>query len=201
MLFQAIELATKAHSGQLRKASGIPYIYHPLSVAKILINHGCAETLVVAAILHDTVEDTAVTHDDIRQLFGLQVASLVEAASEPDKLAKWETRKQHTIAFLEEAPMDVLLVVCADKLDNARSIKEDLARQGDELWTAFSRSKAHQRWYYQALVEVFTRRADSEPLISLVQQLAVTVQDIFGDSLSDDERHHGGHYPIYLTIS
>ena len=183
MLFQAIEVATTAHRGQLRKASGVPYIYHPLSVAKILIENGCAEELVVAGVLHDTVEDTVISLNDIRTQFGERVASLVEGVSEPDKYAPWEIRKQHTIAFLEHAPMDILLIACADKLDNARSLQNDLARMGEALWQRFNRAKAHQAWYYGGLVDVLTRRATEEPLISLVKELSAAVKDLFGDPL------------------
>ena len=190
MLFQAIDFSTKAHRGQFRKASGVPYIYHPLSVAKILIELGCSEELVVAGILHDTVEDTSVTLHDIHVQFGERVAYLVESVSEPDKSAAWEIRKQHTIAFLEDAPMDVLLIACADKLDNARSLQNDLARMGEALWQRFNRPKASQSWYYYALVDVLSRRATEEPLISLVKQLNAIVTDIFSDPLNNKKNRN-----------
>ena len=182
MLFQAIEFATKAHRGQRRKALGVPYIYHPLTVAKILIEQGCSEELVVAGVLHDTVEDTPVTLDDIQVEFGERVAYLVESVSEPDKSATWEARKQHTIAFLENAPMDVLLISCADKLANARSLQNEFAKMGEALWQRFNRPKASQSWYYHALVDLFSRRATEEPLISLVTELNAIVTDIFSEA-------------------
>lgn len=180
MLSKAIEFATKAHADQTRKASGVPYISHPLSVAKTLSEHHCAEELVIAAILHDTIEDTNVTRDDLQHHFGERITSLVESLSEPDKSATWEVRKQHTIAFLEHAPPDVLLIACADKLDNARSLQDDWLRVGEKVWSFFSRPKSHQCWYYTSLVDVFTRRATEEPLISLSQQLKTTVEALFG---------------------
>lgn len=179
MLFQAIEFATEAHRGQLRKVSGIPYIYHPLAVAKILMAHDCCEEIVVAGVLHDTVEDTPVTLDQIRQSFGERVASLVEGLSEPNKLAEWEERKQHKIRYLSDAPVDVLIAACADKLDNVRSLEEDLAKKGDVIWKRFKRPKPHQAWYYQSLVDVLSRRAKQEPLISLVQELSDVVGRVF----------------------
>lgn len=65
MIFEAIEFATKAHAGQYRKGTGIPYITHPLGVSKILIENGCPEHVIVAGILHDTIEDTPVTFEEI----------------------------------------------------------------------------------------------------------------------------------------
>ena len=56
-IFQAVEFATKAHSGQFRKGTNVPYLVHPLGVCKILIEAGCSEDVVVAGLLHDTVED------------------------------------------------------------------------------------------------------------------------------------------------
>lgn len=180
MLSKAIEFATKAHAGQTRKASGLPYISHPLSVARRLSEHHCAEELVIAAILHDTIEDTNVTRDDLQLHFGERITSLVESVSEPDKSATWEVRKQHTIAFLEHAPPDVLLIACADKLDNARSLHHDWLKLGEQLWSFFSRPKPSQSWYYASLVDLFSRRATEEPLISLSQQLKTTVEELFG---------------------
>jgi len=187
MLSKAIEFASKAHMGQKRKASGIPYISHPLSVAKTLIEHHCAEELVIAAVLHDTIEDTEVTRDELQRHFGERITSLVESVSEPDRSATWEVRKQHTIAFLQDAPPDVLLIACADKLDNARSLHHDWLRLGEKVWSFFSRPKPDQCWYYASLADLFTRRATDEPLISLSQQLKTTVEELFGTALNAKE--------------
>ena len=94
MIFKAINYAAKAHSGQHRKGTKIPYIIHPLGVAKILIEYGCADHVVIAGILHDTIEDTTVTFEQIKDIFGSAVADLVEAESEPDKSDTWENRKK-----------------------------------------------------------------------------------------------------------
>ena len=100
MIFKAIEFAARAHSGQYRKGTKIPYIVHPLGVAKLLIEHGCPDHIVIAGILHDTTEDTPVTLEQIKDIFGLAVAALVEEASEPDKSDTWENRKKSTIQVL-----------------------------------------------------------------------------------------------------
>ena len=117
-IFDAIEFAARAHRGQCRKGTKIPYIVHPLAVAKILIDAGCPEDVVVAGILHDTVEDTPLSLDEIRHAFGTAVARIVEGASEPDKSKPWEERKAHTIESLKTASEAVLLVSCADKIEN-----------------------------------------------------------------------------------
>lgn len=115
---EAIVFAAKAHGKQERKGTDIPYISDPFGVAMLLQQSGCDEDIVIAGLLHDTVEDTAVTVDDIIEHFGHHVAELVTAASEPDKLLPWEERKKHTLEFLAKAPLDVRHLICADKLHN-----------------------------------------------------------------------------------
>lgn len=178
-LFEAIEFAARAHAGQFRKGTNIPYIVHPLGVAKTLIECGCSEELVVAAILHDTVEDTPTTLEDIRQRFGDRVAWFVDAASEPNKSDSWEDRKHHTIENLETASVDVLLLVLADKLDNIRAIREDYQRLGEAVWSRFKRAKENQRWYYKCLADLFAKRIEDEPGASLSKQFQSEVQKVF----------------------
>jgi (p)ppGpp synthase/HD superfamily hydrolase len=181
MLFEAIEFAARAHSGQYRKTTRVPYIIHPLGVAKILIQNGCPEEVVTAGVLHDTVEDTSVTLQDIRDAFGPNVAQLVEAASEPPKSEPWETRKQHTLDLLKTAPLEVLMIVGADKLDNVRSIREDYTKLEESIWSRFRRPKKQQRWYFQSLVEIFAERKDKGGLDDLFQEFAREVERVFWD--------------------
>lgn len=179
MIFDAIEFAARAHRDHFRKGTRIPYIIHPLSVAKILIEYDCPEELIVAGILHDTVEGTAVTIADIRKAFGERVAALVESASEPDKSDTWENRKRHTLEYLKTAPMEVLLLACADKLDNIRSIREDYESFGESVWRRFRRAKDAQEWYYRALADVFMDRAEGDPGASLFRQFRYEVHQVF----------------------
>jgi (p)ppGpp synthase/HD superfamily hydrolase len=179
MIFPAVEFATKAHAGQYRKGTKIPYIIHPLSVAKILIEHDCSEGVVIAGILHDTVEDTSITIEDIRRTFGEKVASLVEGASEPDKSDTWENRKRHTIDYLKTAPLDILLVSLADKLDNIRAIREDCEKLGESVWSRFNRPKESQAWYYRNLAEVFSGRQLANHFASLASDFQFEVNKIF----------------------
>ena len=125
------------------------------------------------------MEDTSITLEDIRNSFGEKVASLVDAASEPDKSDTWENRKRHTIEYLKTAPMNALLLSCADKLDNIRSIKEDYERFGESVWKRFRRAKDSQRWYYCSLAEIFMNRAEGEPGATLFRQFHYEVQQVF----------------------
>lgn len=155
MIHKAIEFAAKAHVNQTRKGTNIPYIVHPFEVAQILTSNNCDDKLIVAGLLHDTVEDTVVTIEEIENEFGVEIANLVAACSE-DKTKSWEDRKKHTVDYLSnEASMDVLLLSCADKLSNLRSNKADYEKVGEKLWDRFNRPKKSQNWYYSSLINAF----------------------------------------------
>jgi (p)ppGpp synthase/HD superfamily hydrolase len=179
ILFEAIEFAVHAHRGHFRKGTGIPYIFHPLNTGMRLLEIGCSEAVVVAGILHDTLEDTPTTFEDIRTRFGDDVANLVSSVSEPDKSEAWENRKKHTLMSLETASEEVLLIALADKIDNIQSIRRALEREGDEVWVRFNRPKESQAWYYHSLVVVFRRRLTTESGTSLVEILKTNVTQVF----------------------
>jgi (p)ppGpp synthase/HD superfamily hydrolase len=179
-LFDAIEFSARAHRGQFRKASQIPYILHPINVARILIECDASQELILAAILHDVVEDTPVTLEQVRAEFGDDVASLVEATSEADKKDTWENRKRAMLDLAETASQDVLLLELADRLDNIREIQRDLSRDGDAVWKRFTRGADQQKWLYLAFADLFSRRLTTECGIELSQEFRTRVNDVFG---------------------
>jgi (p)ppGpp synthase/HD superfamily hydrolase len=179
-LYDAIELAARAHHNQVRKGTEVPYIVHPLAVAGLLIRAGCPEHMVIAALLHDVVEDTAVTLAEIRSQFGRDVAEFVVALSEPDKKASWEERKAHTIEYLEkQANEDVLLIALADKLDNVRAIREGLESDSERFWERFNRPREKQKWYYKRLDEVFSARVHSGSALRLLSAFKAEINKVF----------------------
>jgi (p)ppGpp synthase/HD superfamily hydrolase len=176
---RAIEVAVKAHEKQVRKGTDIPYITHPLAVGIMLARADCADEVVAGGILHDTIEDTSITIDYIREKFGDKVASIVEGCSEPNKSLPWEDRKKHTIEFLKTAPFEVRLVACADKLHNIRTIAHNHRRIGDEIWERFKRGRKKQEWYYRNLVSSLCNRSDNRFYVSLFQQFKCEVEILF----------------------
>ena len=139
---KAVLFAVKAHAGTERRGKSFPYIVHPMEAAAIVATMTSDQEMLAAAMLHDTVEDTDVTIDDIRKEFGDRVAMLVE--TESDKFVEgvrdeesWYQRKQAAITRLASAPMDAKIVALGDKLSNARAIYRDYMIQGDELWKIF----------------------------------------------------------------
>ena len=180
MIDLAIEVAVRAHKNQLRKGTDIPYITHPMAVGIILAKAGCSDEIIVAGILHDTVEDTPITLDYIRDTFGKKVSMLVEGASEPDKSLPWEERKRHTVNYLKIAPLAVRLVACADKLHNIRTIATEHEKIGDQVWERFRKGRSDQEGYYRGLVDSLCNRSDNQGYESLFQQLKSEVEGFFG---------------------
>ena len=107
LLDTAIEVAARTHRDQLRKGTDVPYIAHPYGVGLMLARAGYDEEVIVAGILHDTVEDTDVTLEQVEEMFGARVAGIVRGCSEPDKDLSWEVRKRHTMKQLATASMEV----------------------------------------------------------------------------------------------
>lgn len=182
MIFDAIEFAAAAHRGQYRKGTKIPYLMHPLSAARTVIDAGCPEHVVAAAVLHDIVEDTHHSVEDIRARFGGRVAELVDACSEPNhRDASWEERKQHTVDDLAATTdQEVLIVAIADKLDNIRSIREDFALRGEQTWERFNRGREKQAWYYHSLSAAFSSQMTTEAGRRLASLFEEEVRLVFG---------------------
>jgi (p)ppGpp synthase/HD superfamily hydrolase len=170
---EALKLAADAFASRVRKGSGAPYLTHLLAVATLVMEHGGDEDQIVAAVLHDYLEDIpGASIDLLRDRFGARVARLVLALSDAtdatDK-APWRPRKERYLAHLRLAPADVKLVSAADKLHNVRSIVEDHARMGDEVFARFTASRDETLWYYR---EVTVALADGfdHPLVEQVRR-------------------------------
>lgn len=154
---RAIEFAVKAHADSERRGKGFPYIIHPMEAAAIVATMTSDQELLAAAVLHDTVEDTSVTVEQLRSLFGDRVAELVEAESDVfvdglSEEATWHDRKQAAIDRLAAAPHDAKMVALGDKLSNMRAIARDYEQQGDELWKIFhAKDRSDHEWHYRGL--------------------------------------------------
>lgn len=156
-LDRAIIFAVKAHAGTERRGKGYPYIVHPLEAVEIVATMTADQELLAAAALHDTVEDTDVTVEQIREEFGDRVASLVAAESDqmPEGVSEedsWHGRKQAAIDRLSKASRDAKMVALGDKLSNMRAIARDYAVQGDALWNLFhAKDPKDHEWHYRGL--------------------------------------------------
>jgi len=164
-LAPAIGFAAILHSNQTRKGTSIPYISHLLAVAAIVLEHGGDRDEVLAAVLHDSIEDQAESYPggacalraEIQKCFGRAVLAIVEGCTDADTYPKpsWRERKERYIAHLSSASPSVRLVSCADKLHNARCIAADYRVLGDDLFTRFTAGKEGTLWYYRKLADAF----------------------------------------------
>ena len=154
---EAIEVAAEAHQGQYRKGTDTPYITHPYAVGLILMEAGCTEAVIIAGILHDTVEDTDLTLEFIRERFGEDIADIVDGCSE-DKALRWRARKTERIEALKTATPEVCTVTCADKLHNLRTIISEYDLIGDAVWDRFHGGVEDQAWYYRSILGAIADR-------------------------------------------
>jgi GTP pyrophosphokinase len=154
---RALRLACKLHQHQVRKGTSIPYISHLLGVAGIVMRSGGSEREVIAALLHDAVEDQGGTRTlrQIRRRFGRQVAGIVEEVTEPR--GQWRRRKQHTIDGIASGRISPsgLRVKLADALHNSGTMTREARVKGDAFWGVFTGKKAGSLWYFDAMLEKF----------------------------------------------
>lgn len=154
---RATRFAVEAHAGTERRGKGFPYIIHPMEAAAIVATITPDPEILAAAILHDVVEDTDCTVDELRREFGDRIAELVASESEDpmadlSEEASWHARKQAAIDRLAQAPHDAKIVAMGDKLSNMRAIARDHEQIGDEIWNLFhTKEKSEHEWHYRGL--------------------------------------------------
>ncbi len=164
---RAAVFAIRAHHNTERRGKGFPYIIHPMEAVEIVATITTDPELLAAAALHDTIEDTDVTVDQIRAEFGERIANLVHAESDQftegvSEEDSWHDRKQAAIDRLAAAPHDAKIVAMGDKLSNMRAIWRDYQTKGDALWSIFHvKDKASHEWHYRGLAASLSELSDT----------------------------------------
>lgn len=164
---QALCFATEKHSGQIRKMANTPYILHPIEVASIVGTMTDDKELLAAAVLHDTVEDTDTTLEEIKEKFGRRVSLLVMTETENKRDDKpeaetWEIRKEETLIILEHTKdIAVKMMWLGDKLSNIRSFAREYRKRGDELWQDLNqKDPKRQAWYYLKIAKCLSELSE-----------------------------------------
>lgn len=178
---KAIEFAARAHDGMERKKDKIPFILHPLEAAVIVGSMTGDHDVISAAVLHDVVEDTPVTIEEIEEKFGSRVRFLVEAETE-DKRADlppestWRIRKEESLDELRNSnDVAVLMLWLGDKLANMRSFYRIWKTEGDSMWQTFNqKDPVQQEWYYSTIAE-YTSSLKEHPAWQEYDQLVKIV--------------------------
>ncbi len=156
-LERALRWSAVCHAGQTRKGSDVPYFAHAAAVAMILDRAGFDEDVVIGGLLHDVVEDTDATFEDVEARFGTVVCELVRLCSEVKHDAEglkrpWIDRKRDHLASLAGAETATRAVILADKLHNLISIELDLADRRP-VWDQFNAERTQVLWYYRAMID------------------------------------------------
>ena len=181
---RAAAFANQAHDGTNRKGKKIPYIYHPAEVAGIVSEMTEDAEVVAAAFLHDVVEDTSYTAEDIRKEFGDRVTRLVLSESEDKRRERpadetWKIRKKEFLEHLPGKERDAKMIALADKLSNLRSLQRDYQERGEELWNIFNQKDPKEHaWYYGEVIRILEKDFPDAPSL---QEMKQCYQSVFGD--------------------
>ena len=168
-LTEALSMAIGRHRDQARAGTSIPYMTHLLAVSALVGESGGSEDEMIAALLHDAVEEGGGLPllEEIERKFGRPVAEIVAGCTEtfPGRGEKspWLERKQAFLTRLTQAPLTVLRVTCADKLHDARAISYDLKAQGPSTFERFKGDRDGTLWYYRSLARLFGALVQDEP--------------------------------------
>lgn len=170
-LQKAIKFAAKTHQvyqDQKRKGKLIPYIVHPLTVGLILSRAGADEAVIIAGILHDTIEDSPqhkrVSREMIVERFGRRVADLVESVTEKDRTLDYQQRKAEAFEAIASFSHNSVVLKSADVLSNVTEMVDDYARYQDEVFDRFRGSKKETIAHYLRVIKALNLRWPDNPL-------------------------------------
>ena len=182
---KAKEFAINAHKGQVRKSGKEkPMIIHPINVADILKEYNFDDNVISAGYLHDVIEDTKYTKEDLLKEFNEDIVSLVLGASEPDKSLSWEERKLHTINSIKKLDLRHKAIICADKISNLEDLKIFFEIKGEKDFSAFKRGYEKQKWYYTEVYKSLIANEDKE--YSMFTRLKLLIDDVFENKKNDE---------------
>ena len=173
-LEHAIRIASEYHDGQYRKdVKKLPYVSHVFTVATIVSNYTNDEDVLIAALLHDSIEDTKLTPEEVQDLFGERVLSLIQTVSEPKDNPSWKERKDTYLAQLESGPDEALLISVADKLHNINSKHRLAEENGKEILNEYKQYHADYIWFHGEILKL----AERIPQKELVEEYRVAFQN------------------------
>lgn len=168
---KAIQFAARKHHGHLRISNGdgpLPYVTHLFSVALLAAEDGADDDVVTAALLHDTLEDTDTTREEIVAEFNEHVAVLVESVSEIKEKGgenlDWKEYKTNYLTLIASVSDDALIIAIADKVDNVESRIEEFEKEGEAFLARWKRPNEDYLWFYGEALRVAQERLPDHPL-------------------------------------
>ena len=179
----AVKFSIKTHEvyqKQKRKGKDIAYITHPLTVGIILAQAGANEDVIVAGILHDTVEDSTeekkVTTQMLDERFGKNVTMLVLSVTEQDRTLSWDEQKKEALEHVSHFSHDSLLVKSADIISNTSELIDDYDRHGEKVFDRFFASKEKFIAHQLALISAIKHSWPENPLVPNLIHNAVQIE-------------------------
>ncbi len=181
---KAIQFAARKHHGQMRaEKEPLPYITHLLSVALLVAEDGAHDDVVTAALLHDTLEDTDTTREEIAASFNDRVATLVESVSEIKEIngknLDWKEYKKNYLALMERVDENALTIAIADKVDNVESRVEGYEKEGAAFLARWKRPNEDYLWFYGEALRIAQARLPEHPLTKRYAEAHAKQLDIF----------------------
>lgn len=179
-LLKAIYFATSKHINQKRKDKLTPYISHPLAVAVILSRVTTNKDIIIAGILHDVIEDSDATKEQIEELFGSRVARMVVDCSEEDKSLCWEKRKHEVLKKISRLSDNSSLVKTADILHNTYDSVQGLKKAGVSYFENFNASVIDKFSYERERLEKFKKHHPNNKLIGVIENYLMLIEKAVG---------------------
>jgi (p)ppGpp synthase/HD superfamily hydrolase len=167
----ALEKARSDHEGQIRNGSGgMPYIEHPVSVAAMLDERGCREEVLAAALLHDVVEDSDTSLDELRELFGEEVAGMVGVLTDDESIESYRERKAEHRERVAAAGAEALAIYGADKLTNIRMLRRAYGEEGKAVQEEFKVPIDLKAEIWEADLELLREKAPELPFLDPLEE-------------------------------
>lgn len=185
---RAIVRAAELHQEQRRRVSRAPFVVHPFAVTFLLAHYVDDEDVIIAGLLHDTLEDVpGYTKDMLREEFGKRVCTIVQEVSEDFTEAEkenqnlrnenWRARKEGYLKGLTTCSTEALLVATADKIHNIRGIIDEYHIHGTAFWKKFGRSSVDIFWFYTKTADTIMDRL-SHPLVEEMKRTLFELRDL-----------------------
>ena len=198
----AYKFAVDAYSDKYRKAElDKPSVFHAIDVANKLENYGFDDNVIAAGYLHDIVEDTKYTKEDVLNLFGDDICSLVMGATEVDKKLSWEKRKLDSIVRMKNLDIRHKAVIVCDKISNTEDLILKFGKEGKEDFSSFNRGKNKKLWYWRNSYESLVFNQDAN--LPMFLKLRKNIDDIsnMSDVLKNNVYHDMDIIDVRLNTS
>lgn len=167
----ALEQARRDHAGQVRNGSGgMPYVEHPITVAARLDEHGYRDEVLAAALLHDVIEDSETSLDELREKFGEEVAGLVGVLTDDEAIESYRERKAEHRERVAAAETEAMAIYGADKLTNVTTLRAAYENEGDAVREEFKQPIELKTEIWEADLALLREKAPELPFLDDLEE-------------------------------